>query len=127
MNTESSHTSSESAAKFIDKAKWFVVWVLVIAGIWGNWYYQEIAVLLRAAILIGIGLVAAFLVFQTESGRTLWRQMKGARGEIRRVVWPSRQQTAQTTMIVIALILVVSLILWGLDSLLSWGVSSTIG
>lgn len=77
--------------------------------------------------MVGIGLVAAFVVFQTESGRTIWRQAKGARAEVRRVIWPTRQQTAQTTMIVIALILIVSLILWGLDSLLSWGVSSVIG
>ena len=53
--------------------------------------------------------------------------MKEARSEIRRVVWPSWDETFQTTMIVLVLILVFALLLWLLDSGLSWLVSSVIG
>jgi preprotein translocase subunit SecE len=53
--------------------------------------------------------------------------MREARVEIRRVVWPTRQETTQTTFVVVLLVLVFSMILWGLDSLLSWVVSSVIG
>ena len=53
--------------------------------------------------------------------------MREARAEIRRVVWPTRQQTTQTTGIVLVLILLFSLILWGLDSTLSWMVQEVIG
>ena len=49
------------------------------------------------------------------------------RSEIRRVVWPSNQETTQTTLVVLVLVLIFALILWGLDSLLSWIVSSVIG
>jgi preprotein translocase subunit SecE len=52
---------------------------------------------------------------------------KEARNEIRQVVWPNRQETMQTTLIVVAVVLVMALLLWGLDSLLSWAVSSLIG
>ena len=127
MNTETTSTSNEGASKIFDKVKWLCVWGLVAVGILGNWYFEEISVLLRAVAIVGVALVAAFILFQTETGRTIWHQGKGARAEVRRVIWPTRQQTTQTTMIVIALILIVSLILWGLDSLLAWGVSSTIG
>ncbi|MEC8716811.1 MAG: preprotein translocase subunit SecE, partial [Pseudomonadota bacterium] len=50
-----------------------------------------------------------------------------ARVEIRKVVWPTREETTQTTLVVLALVFVMSLILWGLDSLLGLVVSSVIG
>jgi preprotein translocase subunit SecE len=53
--------------------------------------------------------------------------MKESRSEIRRVVWPSWDETLQTTMIVLVLVLVFALILWGLDSVLSLVVSRIIG
>ena len=42
--------------------------------------------------------------------------------EVRKVVWPSRQETVQTTMIVLLMVMVVALILWAFDSLLGWAV-----
>jgi preprotein translocase subunit SecE len=52
--------------------------------------------------------------------------VKGSRTEIRKVVWPTRQETVQTTMIVVAFVVLVALLLWGLDSLLGWLVSLAI-
>ncbi|MBP5143215.1 preprotein translocase subunit SecE, partial [Pseudomonas chlororaphis] len=53
--------------------------------------------------------------------------VKEARTEIRKVVWPTRQETTQTTLIVVAVVLVMALLLWGLDSLLGWLVSLIVG
>jgi preprotein translocase subunit SecE len=53
--------------------------------------------------------------------------LKEARGEIRKVVWPTRQETTQTTLIVVVVVLVMALLLWGLDSLLGWLVSMVVG
>jgi len=78
------------------------------------------------ALLVGAGL-AAFIAVQTERGRSVWGLLKDARTEVRRVVWPSNQETTQTTLVVLVLVLVFALILWGLDSFLSWVVSSVIG
>ena len=72
-------------------------------------------------------MAAAFVAVQTERGRNTWVLLKEARSEIRRVVWPTNQETTQTTLVVLVLVLIFALILWGLDSLLSWAVSSTIG
>jgi preprotein translocase subunit SecE len=52
---------------------------------------------------------------------------KEARVEIRKVVWPTRQETTQTTLIVVAVVLVMALVLWGLDSLLGWLISLIVG
>ena len=83
--------------------------------------------MIRVAALLVIAVVAALVAVQTERGRNTWNLMKEARGEIRRVVWPSNQETTQTTLVVLVLVLVFALILWGLDSLLSWIVTSVIG
>ena len=101
--------------------------MLVVAGVVGNWYFGDQSLLIRALALVGVGLVAAFVALQTERGRRVWDLAREARQELRRVVWPNRQETTQTTGIVLILILVFALILWGLDSLLSWLVKGVIG
>ena len=53
-------------------------------------------------------------------------KVKGSRTEIRKVVWPTRQETVQTTMVVVGFVLLVALLLWGLDSFLGWLVSKAI-
>ena len=111
----------------LDWLKWLIAIVLVAAGVVGNWYYQDESLLLRVLGLVAIAIVAVAIALQTERGRTIWTLLKDSRGEIRRVVWPTREETLQTTMIVLLLVLAFSLILWLLDSALSWLVSSVIG
>jgi preprotein translocase subunit SecE len=100
---------------------------VLVGGIFGNWYYQDQSLLIRVGGLIALAMVALFVAVQTEKGHAAWTLLKDARSEIRRVVWPTRDEVFQTTMIVLVLILVFALLLWFLDSGLSWLVSSVIG
>ena len=50
---------------------------------------------------------------QTEPGRNLWNFLQDAQVEVRKVVWPTRQETTQTTLLVIAVVILAALILWG--------------
>ena len=112
----------------LDWLKWLVVWALAVAAVVGNWYYQdEWSLLVRAATLVALAAVAGFVAVQTERGQRVWVLMREARMELRRVVRPTRAQTTQTTAIVLAMILVFSVILWGLDSALSYFVRLVIG
>jgi preprotein translocase subunit SecE len=120
-------TSTESGQSVTDWFKWVIVAVIVVGGVFGNWYYQDQSLLYRVLVLLALAAVAVLITFQTNQGRALWTLIKESRVEIRRVVWPNRQETTQTTFIVVLLVLVFSLILWGLDSLLSWIVSIVIG
>jgi preprotein translocase subunit SecE len=120
--------SSEAAAQSpLDWLKWLVVLVLVGGGVFGNWYFQDQPLLYRVVGLIVLAGLAALMVVQTDKGRAAWTLMKEARSEIRRVVWPKREETVQTTLIVLVLVLIFGLILWLLDSGLSWLVSRVIG
>ena len=110
-----------------DWLKWLVITALLAMGVFGNWYYQDESLLLRVLGLLGIAVFAVGVALQTERGRAIWSLFKESRAEIRRVVWPTRQETLQTTVIVLVLVLVFAFILWLLDSGLSWFVSSVIG
>ena len=121
-------TGTEATAQSpLDMLKWLVVAVIVAGGIFGNWYYGYQPLLFRVMGLLALAAVAVFVAGQTDKGRSIWTLMKEARGEIRRVIWPKREETVQTTVIVLVLVLIFALILWLLDSGLSWIVSALIG
>jgi len=119
--TETSSTSP------LDWLKWLAVVLLVGAGVVGNWYFQDQSLLYRVLALIVLAVAAVAVAGQTTSGRSAWRLMKDARAEIRRVVWPKREETVQTTGIVLLLVIIFGLLLWLLDTLLGWFVSAVIG
>lgn len=121
------NTNVENKAGSLDWLKWLIVVGLLAGGVFANWYYQDEMLLLRVAGLLGIAGVAVLLALQTDRGRAIWSLLKEARTEVRRVVWPSNQETTQTTLVVLLLVFVFALILWGLDALLGWIVSSIIG
>ena len=119
-------TNTETSSS-LDWLKWLVVAALLGGGVYGNWYYQDESLLIRVVGLLIGAAIAAFIAAQTERGGNVWSLLKEARSEIRRVVWPSNQETSQTTLVVLILVLVLALILWGLDSLLGWLASLIIG
>ncbi|MDB0065197.1 preprotein translocase subunit SecE [Oceanospirillaceae bacterium] len=110
-----------------DTIKWIFVLALVAAGVVGNSIYSDQSLLYRTLALVALAVVALFVALQTDKGRGYAVSFREARKEIRKVVWPNRQETTQTTLIVVVVVLIMALVLWGLDSLLSWAVSSLIG
>jgi preprotein translocase subunit SecE len=118
---------SDAATSRLDPLKWGVVLVLVAAGVVGNSYYGEQSLLYRVLALIVLAAAAGWVASTTERGGAFWQLVKGSRTEIRKVVWPTRQETTQTTLIVVVFLIIMSIILWGIDSLLGWLVSLVIG
>ncbi len=116
----------EAAGSRLDTVKWIVVFALVAAAVIGNTYFSEESLLYRVLGIVAIGLVAGGIALQTARGAAFWALVKGSRTEIRKVVWPTRQETVQTTMIVVVFVLLVALLLWGLDGFLGWVVSKFI-
>ncbi|WP_152219894.1 preprotein translocase subunit SecE [Pseudomonas sp. SCB32] len=111
----------------LDLLKWLVVAVLVVVAVVANQYYSAQPIFYRVLGILVMAAAAGFLALQTVKGRAFFTLAKEARAEIRKVVWPSRQETTQTTLIVVAVVLVMALVLWGLDSLLGWLVSMIVG
>jgi preprotein translocase subunit SecE len=122
----SMNASTESEGSNLDGLKWLLVVVLLVAAVGGNIYYADQSLLYRVLGIVVLASIAAFIGIQTTQGSAFWKLAKEARTEIRKVVWPSRQESTQTTLIVLAFVLLMSLILWGLDALLGWLVSLAI-
>ncbi|MFD2641535.1 preprotein translocase subunit SecE [Pseudomonas japonica] len=120
-------SKSEAQDSRFDLLKWLAVVALVVVGVVGNQYYSGSPILYRVIALLALGAVAAFVALQTVKGKSFFALAKEARTEIRKVVWPTRQETTQTTLIVVAVVLVMALLLWGLDSLLGWLISLIVG
>jgi len=117
--------AEEKDSRF-DLLKWVVVAALVVVAVVGNQYFSAEPILYRVLALLALAVVAAFVALQTSKGRSFFSLLKEARVEIRKVVWPTRQETTQTTLIVVVVVLVMALLLWGLDSLLGWLVSTVV-
>ncbi|MEX2470269.1 MAG: preprotein translocase subunit SecE [Pseudohongiellaceae bacterium] len=116
----------ESDSSKLDWLKWIVVAAIVIAGIYANSYFSAESLLLRTiGLLIAAG-IAGWIAAQTTRGRAFINLVLEARVEIRKVVWPSRQETTNTTVVVLIVIFVVALILWVLDMILNGVISSVI-
>lgn len=111
----------------LDVLYWLLVVALVAGGVYANAYFAAEWVLYRALAGVGLALLVALVALQTSQGRAVWDLAREARVEVRKVVWPNRQETTQTTMIVVVVVLFVALLLWLMDSALSLVVQSVIG
>lgn len=110
-----------------DKIKLFVAFLLVAAGIAGFYYLQESAAVLKlASVLVGL-LLAAGVAWSSEPGKQFFTFGKDSVAEAKRVVWPSRKETLQTTGIVIAFAITMALFLWAVDASLMLVVNKLMG
>ncbi|CRI66161.1 putative Preprotein translocase secE subunit [Thiocapsa sp. KS1] len=112
------NSRAEARGAGLDTAKLAIAALLLVSGIFAFYFFEGLSVLLRVIGLLVISGGAAVVALQTERGRALWQFMSDARMEVRKVVWPSRQETLQTTLIVIVMVLVVGIILWLFDMML---------
>lgn len=110
--------------KQLDFLKWGAVLLIILSLIIGNFALASLAVPVRATLIIILGLVALSIALTTTKGKWGWQFLKEARIELRKVVWPTRQETVQTGLMIGGIVCVVALILWGVDSLFAYLVSS---
>jgi preprotein translocase subunit SecE len=116
-----------TAESKLDPVLWIAVFVLIAVGVYGNSYFANESLLYRVLALVVLALIAGWLASRTAKGKSFIQLGLEARTEIRKVVWPTRQETTHTTLIVVVVVLIVALILWALDSTLSWLISLVIG
>src|SRR3990167_220934 len=109
--------ASDTSPSRFDALKWTCILIFLIAGIVANVYFSEVAWAIRAASGIFLTILFIFIALQTTAGRLAWTFVKNARNELRKVVWPTRQETVQTTLVVVVMVVISALILWGLDKL----------
>ena len=120
-------TNVHAAGAVPDLAKWVGAFVILGGGIAGFYYWSDESLLLRVIGLLVLSAAALFVAVQTEKGRAAWDFVRESHTEVRKVIWPTRKETTQTTLIVIAMVGLVAIIMWILDGLLAWLVKLMLG
>lgn len=106
---------TENSSNPLDLVKWLVVLGLLAGVIAGNYIYEDVSVLYRALAAVSIVAIALVIAATTVKGSAFLTFAKDSRTEVRKVVWPTRQEATQTTIIVLIATAFMSLLLWGLD------------
>ena len=123
---------AEQQTSSFDTVKLILSLVLLLVGIGGFYYFstwkgEAVSVLIRVLGLLAFVAVAIGITATTEKGRGLLAFLKDSRMEVRKMVWPTRAETMQTTLMVMVIVLLLSLFLWLVDMLLGWGVKTLLG
>lgn len=109
--------TTETPKNGLDFIKWLLVLVILSLIVVGNYIY-DFSTLERAIAIVVLVAAAGFVAAQTVKGKVFLNFAKESRTEVRKVVWPTRQETMQTTLVVIIATIIMGLILWGLDAIL---------
>ncbi|NND91580.1 MAG: preprotein translocase subunit SecE [Granulosicoccus sp.] len=113
-------SKAEVTTSSADTIKLAAAGALVLAGLVAFYYFAEQSLLLRVVGLLVIAGLAAFIVYQTDLGKRTVAFFRDARTEVRKVVWPSRAETTQTTATVFIIVVIVGIFLWLFDILLAF-------
>ena len=92
----------------------------IASAITAFYYYSDESFLLRViGLLVALG-VSILIAYQSNAGKTAWAFVRESRTEIRKVVWPTRKETAQTTLFVLVAVVVMGIFFFMLDGFLGW-------
>ena len=112
------NTKADVEATGLDTVKLIAAAAILVAGIVGFYYFGDQPLWMRLGGLLALVALTAFVGVQTAIGRKVWGFVAESRTEVRKVVWPSRQETVQTTLVIFGAVLLTSLFMWGVDALL---------
>ncbi|HIF54060.1 MAG: preprotein translocase subunit SecE [Methylococcales bacterium] len=124
------NAQAEDTSKILDVVKQALSLVFVVAGVTAFYYFADVPgfiLLYRVLVLVAVVILALGIMLTTDAGRNVWLFALEAKQEVRKVVWPSREETVKTTLLVFGMVFLVGLILWFLDMFLFWGIKILTG
>lgn len=92
--------------------------VILAAGVAGFYLLVDLPIWLRWILVLAALAAGSLVSLQSHQGKTFWQFVQSSRVELRKVVWPNRQETMQVTLVVLVMIVVLGLFFWGVDTLL---------
>ena len=119
--------TAEQENSGIDNVKLGLAAILLAVGFYGFYFFAEQPLLYRVLGILLFVITAGGIALTTSKGRALTSFMQGARTEVRKMVWPTRTETLQTTAVVLVVTIIIGIFLWLLDMLLGWIMKMIIG
>ncbi len=116
------NTQLEASTSVFDVVKQVFSVIFVVVGVAAFYYFSEAPLLYRVLGLVAVALIVAGMMLTTGMGRNVWSFILESKQEVRKVVWPTRDETLRTTLLVFAMVVIVGFVLWLLDMFLFWGV-----
>ena len=112
----------------LDTIKLLIAAAALVGGLYAYYYYEaELAQAIRVLMVLGGTIAGIGIAMTSVQGQRLWHFIQGSRVEIRKVVWPTKQETTQTAIAVFVFTLVMMLFFWVLDSGLLWLTQKLVG
>jgi preprotein translocase subunit SecE len=121
------NAKAEQQNSALDIFKLVVAIAIIVGGIAAYYQFADQSQLLRVIGVLAAVLIGGAIALTSTQGRSLWSFASDARSEIRKVIWPTRQETVQTTLAVLVIVIIVAIFLWGIDSILFWVVQMLTG
>ena len=117
----------ETESGRFDSIKLGAALLLLAAAIVAFYRFDDQLLVVRVLGLLAAAGVSVFIAAQSTSGRNIISFISGSKAEVRKVVWPTRAETMQTTMAVILMVFLVGIFLWLLDMVLLWAIQILTG
>jgi preprotein translocase subunit SecE len=117
----------EQGASALDSAKLVLSILVLVGGIAAFYLLGDKPLVVRWLLVLGALVLGALVAMQSQYGRDFWLFVQTSRVELRKVVWPTRQETMQTTLVVFVFVLVSGVFFWLLDMVLAWATKQLTG
>ena len=112
--------AQSSSASVLDTAKLVAAVAILVAGIASFYVFDQYPAAARWLVVLVAVAAGIFVALQSAQGRELWQFVQGSRVELRKVVWPTQEETRKMTLVVVVAILIMAIFFWGLDMILGW-------
>ena len=119
--------AEKTGVAVIDAFKIVLAAAALVGGVVAYYWFENEPQVLRVLMVIG-GLIAGLvLLYWSAPGRELWDYVQSSRVELRKMVWPTRQETWRTTLVVFVFVMALGVFFWLVDMALAWGAKHVTG
>lgn len=112
------NTKAEPGPGMLDTVKLFAAALVLLGGIVAYYYFAEASIVVRVLAMIAGLVLGVVIAFQSAQGRQLWQFIQGSQIELRKVIWPTQQETMQTTLMVVVFTIVLAIFFFLVDLIL---------
>ncbi|MDG6774932.1 preprotein translocase subunit SecE [Thiomicrorhabdus sp. ZW0627] len=123
----SKQIQEQKASNSLDTVKLLLAVAVLVGSLVGYYVYQEAHAVVRVLGVIAGVAISAFILYQTAMGRNWFNYLGHAKREVRQVVWPTRQETVQMTLIVFVVVIIMGIFFWLVDMFFLWAVQILTG
>ena len=117
----------ETSSSGLDNLKLGTAILLLVGAIYAFYHFEEQLLVVRVLGLLAVAGIAVFIAAQSSTGKSIMGFISGAQSEVRRVVWPTRAETTQTTLAVLVIVLIMGILLWLFDMVLLAAIQTLTG